>query len=183
MIFPVIFAALYLTHWSLLRLPYFWDEAGYYIPAAWDFFRTGSLIPVTTVTNAHPPLPSVYLALWWKVCGFHPEVTREAVLIVAAAGLLAVGAPGCRHQDQHLLTALAELVGQHLDGPGRLGVRVLETAGRQALRDWDAEDRRRYEDQDGHPDDSSRRPDSKASNPLQHVRPSTADGGRHHIRE
>ncbi len=38
MIFPVIFAALYLTHWSLLRLPYYWDEAGYYIPAAWDFF-------------------------------------------------------------------------------------------------------------------------------------------------
>jgi hypothetical protein len=90
MIFPVIFAVLYLTHWSLLRLPYYWDEAGYYIPAAWDFLRTGSLIPTTTITNAHPPLPSVYLALWWKVCGFHPEVTREAVLIVAAFGLLAV---------------------------------------------------------------------------------------------
>ena len=27
-IFPVIFAALYLTHWSLLTLPYYWDEAG-----------------------------------------------------------------------------------------------------------------------------------------------------------
>jgi len=90
MIFPVIFAALYLTHWSLLRLPYFWDEAGYYIPAAWDFFRTGSLIPLTTISNAHPPLPSIYLALWWKVCGFHPEVTREAILIVASMGLLAV---------------------------------------------------------------------------------------------
>jgi dolichyl-phosphate-mannose-protein mannosyltransferase len=90
MIFPVIFAALYLTHWTLLRLPYYWDEAGYYIPAAWDFFRTGSLIPSTTVSNAHPPLPSIYLALWWKLCGFYPEVTREAVLAVAATGLLAV---------------------------------------------------------------------------------------------
>lgn len=90
MIFPVIFAVLYLTHWTLLRLPYYWDEAGYYIPAAWDFFRTGSLIPVTTLSNAHPPLPSIYLALWWKVCGFHPAVTREAILIVAAAALLAV---------------------------------------------------------------------------------------------
>jgi hypothetical protein len=90
MIFPVIFAALYLTHWSLLRLPYYWDEAGYYIPAAWDFFRTGSLIPITTVTNAHPPLPSIYLALWWRLCGYHPAVTREAVLIVASFGLLAV---------------------------------------------------------------------------------------------
>jgi hypothetical protein len=90
MIFPVIFAALYASHFSLLRLPYYWDEAGYYIPAAWDFFRTGSLIPITTVSNAHPPLPSIYLAMWWKAAGFVPEVTREAVLLVASLGLLAV---------------------------------------------------------------------------------------------
>ena len=90
MIFPVIFAALYASHFSLLRLPYYWDEAGYYIPAAWDFFRTGSLIPTTTLSNAHPPLPSLYLALWWKLSGYYPEVTREAVLIVASLGLLAV---------------------------------------------------------------------------------------------
>jgi hypothetical protein len=90
MVFPVIFAALYASHFSLLRLPYYWDEAGYYIPAAWDFYRTGSLIPITTLSNAHPPLPSVYLALWWKLSGFEPEVTREAVLIVASLGLLGV---------------------------------------------------------------------------------------------
>ena len=42
MIFPVIFAALCASHYTLLRLPYYWDEAGYYIPAAWDFFHTGS---------------------------------------------------------------------------------------------------------------------------------------------
>jgi hypothetical protein len=89
-IYPVVFAALYLSHFTLLRLPYYWDEAGYYIPAAWDFFRTGSLIPITTLTNAHPPLPSIYLALWWKISGFHPEVTRQSVLMVAAFGLLAV---------------------------------------------------------------------------------------------
>jgi 4-amino-4-deoxy-L-arabinose transferase-like glycosyltransferase len=90
MIFPVVFAALYASHFALLRVPYYWDEAGYYIPAAWDFFRTGSLIPITTLTNAHPPLPSIYLALWWKASGFFPEVTREAVLMVAALGLLGV---------------------------------------------------------------------------------------------
>lgn len=90
MVFPVIFAALYATHATLLRLPYYWDEAGYYIPAAWDFFRTGSLIPLTTLSTSHPPLVSIYLALWWKASGFHPEVTREAVLMVAALGLLAV---------------------------------------------------------------------------------------------
>src|SRR6201997_2866316 len=90
MVFSVIFAALYASHFELLRLPYYWDEAGYYIPAAWDFFRTGSLIPTTTTSNAHPPLPSIYLAMWWKLTGFLPEVTREAVLIVASLGLLAV---------------------------------------------------------------------------------------------
>jgi hypothetical protein len=90
MIFPVVFVALYASHYGLLRLPYYWDEAGYYIPAAWDFFRTGFLIPTSTLTNAHPPLPSVYLALWWRASGFYPEVTREAVLIVASFGLLAV---------------------------------------------------------------------------------------------
>ena len=79
-----------MTHFTLLRLPYYWDEAGYYIPAAWDFFRTGSLIPTTTLSNAHPPLPSIYLALWWKLSGYFPEVTREAVLMVASLGLLAV---------------------------------------------------------------------------------------------
>jgi hypothetical protein len=90
MFFPVIFAALYASHFALLRLPYYWDEAGYYIPAAWDFFRTGTLIPTSTLTNAHPPLPSIYLALWWKLSGYYPEVTREAVLMVTALGLLAV---------------------------------------------------------------------------------------------
>ena len=90
MIFPLIFAALYASHFSLLRLPYYWDEAGYYIPAAWDFFRTGSLIPITTLSNAHPPLPSIYLALCWKASGFSPEVTREAVLLAASLGLVGV---------------------------------------------------------------------------------------------
>lgn len=89
-IFPVIFVALYISHFSLLRLPYYWDEAGYYIPAAWDFFRTGSLIPTTTLSNSHPPLASIYLALWWKLSGFSPEMTREAVLMAASLGLLAV---------------------------------------------------------------------------------------------
>jgi 4-amino-4-deoxy-L-arabinose transferase-like glycosyltransferase len=89
-IFPVIYAFVLLTHLSLLRLPYFWDEAGYYIPAAYDFFRTGSLIPYSTITNAHPPLPAIYLGFWWKVSGFNPEVTRLATCLVAAFALTSV---------------------------------------------------------------------------------------------
>jgi hypothetical protein len=89
-VFPALFAALLLSHLTLLRLPYYWDEAGYYIPAAWDFFRTGSLIPVSTLSNAHPPLPSVYLALCWKLFGYCPLVTRICTLAAAALGLTAV---------------------------------------------------------------------------------------------
>jgi 4-amino-4-deoxy-L-arabinose transferase-like glycosyltransferase len=90
MLFPLFFAAVYLSHLTLLRLPYFWDEGGYYIPAAWDFFRTGSLIPQTTVTNAHPPLPSILLAGWWHLSGFVVSGTRTLICIVSASALLGV---------------------------------------------------------------------------------------------
>jgi 4-amino-4-deoxy-L-arabinose transferase-like glycosyltransferase len=89
-LFPLFFLAVLLAHWTLLRLPYFWDEAGYYIPAAFDFFRTGSLIPHSTVSNAHPPLPSLLLSGWWRIFGFHILATRTLVCLVAAAALLAV---------------------------------------------------------------------------------------------
>jgi len=90
LLFPLFFAAIYLSHLTLLRLPYFWDEAGYYIPAAWDFLRTGSLIPQTTLTNAHPPLPSILLAAWWHVSGFVVSGTRTLVVMIAATALVAV---------------------------------------------------------------------------------------------
>jgi 4-amino-4-deoxy-L-arabinose transferase-like glycosyltransferase len=90
MLFPLFFAAVYLSHLTLLRLPYFWDEGGYYIPAAWDFFRTGSLIPQSTITNAHPPLPSILLAGWWHLSGFVVSGTRTLVCIVSASALLGV---------------------------------------------------------------------------------------------
>ena len=88
-IFPLLFVGVYLTHLTLLRLPYYWDEAGYYIPAAYDFFRTGDVIPSSTLANAHPPLPSLYLALWWH-SGFTPAVTRTAMCVITAIALLAV---------------------------------------------------------------------------------------------
>ncbi|MBT9333047.1 glycosyltransferase family 39 protein [Acidipila sp. 4G-K13] len=90
MIFPLIFIAVLVAHLSLLRLPYYWDEAGYYIPAAWDFFRTGSLIPFSTLSNAHPPLPSLCLALAWKLFSFSPLVTRTTMCLVSAVALTAV---------------------------------------------------------------------------------------------
>jgi hypothetical protein len=71
----------------MLRLPYFWDEAGYYIPAARDLMA-GSLIPHSTPSNAHPPLVLAWLAASWKLFGFHPMVTRCAMLLLAAFSLV-----------------------------------------------------------------------------------------------
>ncbi len=88
--FSVIFVGIFLLHLPLLQLPYFWDEAGYYVPAARDLLLSGSLIPHTTVSNAHPPLVMAWLAMWWKCAGFAPVVTRWAMLLVAAFSLLGV---------------------------------------------------------------------------------------------
>lgn len=90
LIFLAVWAAVVLLHWSLLHLPYYWDEAGYYIPAARDFFLSGSLVPYSTLTNAHPPLPSVVLAAVWKLFGYAPVVTRVVVAGFAAAAITAV---------------------------------------------------------------------------------------------
>src|SRR5579862_7335479 len=90
LVFAAIFVVIFMLHVPLLQLPYFWDEAGYYVPAARDLLLSGSLIPHTTVSNAHPPLVMAWLALWWKVVGYAPLVTRSAMLLVAAFSLLGV---------------------------------------------------------------------------------------------
>ncbi len=86
-VYALSFTLLFLAHAPLLRLPYFWDEAGYFIPAARDLLLTGSLIPRTTLSNAHPPLVMLWLAFWWKFSAFTPAVTRTAMLMVAAFAL------------------------------------------------------------------------------------------------
>jgi Dolichyl-phosphate-mannose-protein mannosyltransferase len=86
----LFFSVLFALHIPLLRLPYFWDEAGYYIPAARDVLLHGTLIPHSTPSNAHPPLVMSYLALAWKVFGYSAIVTRTAMLAVAAFALLGV---------------------------------------------------------------------------------------------
>jgi hypothetical protein len=88
--FSLIFTCLFVTHATLLRLPYFWDEAGYFIPAARDLLLTGSLIPHSTLSNAHPPLVMLWLAFWWKYSAFTPAVTRTAMLLIAAFALTGV---------------------------------------------------------------------------------------------
>lgn len=89
-IFLLLLAVIFALHAPLLRLPYFWDETGYYIPAAHDIFVSGSLIPQSTVSNAHPPLVLAWVALWWRILGAAPLVSRAAMLAVAAFTLLGV---------------------------------------------------------------------------------------------
>ena len=84
----LFFLVLLALHLPLLDLAYFWDEAGYYIPAARDLLLRGSLIPRSSISNAHPPLVMAYLAVAWKVFGSTPVVTRTAMLGVAAFTLV-----------------------------------------------------------------------------------------------
>ncbi len=90
LVFAVIFIFVFLLHIPLLQLPYYWDEAGYYVPAARDILLSGSLIPHSTLSNGHPPLVLAWIALWWKVVGYAPLVTRSAMVVVAAFSLLGV---------------------------------------------------------------------------------------------
>jgi len=88
LLFALLFAGLMLLHAPLLRLPYFWDEAGYYIPAARDLYLTGTLVPHSTPSSLHPPLVMAWLALAWRVAGYSTLVTHTAMLAMAAFALL-----------------------------------------------------------------------------------------------
>lgn len=84
-----VYAALLAAHWPFLHLPYYWDEAGYFVPAALDLFRHGWWVPRTTLANGHPPLFMAALALAWRIFGVAIPVTRAVALAFAAALLLA----------------------------------------------------------------------------------------------
>ncbi|MFN0169076.1 MAG: ArnT family glycosyltransferase [Bryobacteraceae bacterium] len=90
-------------HVPFLKLPFFWDEAGQFIPAALDLYRNGDLVARSAIPNVHPPGVMLYLAAVWRIVGFSVAATRLAMLLMAAAAvfvcfLLAVelcrGVPG-----------------------------------------------------------------------------------------
>ena len=85
--FPLIFVAVLLLHAPLLGLPFFWDEAGFYVPAAYDLAHANTLVPTTTIDTGHPPLSATYLALWFALFGWKPAVARVAMLLLAALAL------------------------------------------------------------------------------------------------
>jgi 4-amino-4-deoxy-L-arabinose transferase-like glycosyltransferase len=86
-VYPLIFVIIFLLHAPLLRLPFFWDEAGFYVPAAYDLAHSHTLIARTTLDTGHPPLSAAYLALWFTISGWKPAVARVAMLLLAAFAL------------------------------------------------------------------------------------------------
>lgn len=83
----ILLAALLIAgHAPLLNLPYYWDEAGQFIPAALDIFHHGQWIPHSTIPNAHPPGVMAYLAGVWRLFGYSILATRIAMLLFAAFG-------------------------------------------------------------------------------------------------
>lgn len=86
-LYPLIFVIIFLLHAPLLRLPFFWDEAGFYVPAAYDLAHSHTLIARTTLDTGHPPLSAAYLALWFTISGWKPAVARVAMLLLAAFAL------------------------------------------------------------------------------------------------
>jgi 4-amino-4-deoxy-L-arabinose transferase-like glycosyltransferase len=96
------FFALLFLHYPFLRLPYYWDELGYYIPAAMDFYRSGQLIPSHTLPSGHTPLVIIYLALAWRGFGFSPLVTRAAMIALAACTLTSIYALGRRVANREI---------------------------------------------------------------------------------
>lgn len=86
-IFTIIFFAVLLLHAPLLHLPFFWDEAGYYVPAAHDLAEYHTVAVKTTLDAGHSPLSTAYLALCFTVAGWKPIVARIAMLLLAAFAL------------------------------------------------------------------------------------------------
>ncbi len=84
-ILAAVFTVLLVLHAPLLHLPYFWDEIGYYIPAALDFYKSWLLIPKSTLPEGHTPLVMIYLGLAWQLFGFSTVVARGAMTLIAAA--------------------------------------------------------------------------------------------------
>ena len=90
-VYSFLFFALivFLGHLWLVRLPYYWDEAGQYVPAALDILQGGAWIPHSTVPTVHPPAVMAYLAAFWSLAGCTPVATRAAMLLLASFALLA----------------------------------------------------------------------------------------------
>ncbi len=84
--FFLIAAVIFVTHYPLWSMPYFWDELGQFVPAALDIHQHGHIIPQSTLPNIHPPAIPLWLAGVWTLFGYSIVVTRLAMLLLASLG-------------------------------------------------------------------------------------------------
>lgn len=97
----------FLGHLPYLKLPYFWDELGQFVPAALDILHGGAWIPHSTLPNAHPPGVMAYLALVWRFAGYSIVATRLAMLALAASAVVATFALARQLSDSRAVAILA----------------------------------------------------------------------------
>jgi hypothetical protein len=86
--FLAVLAVLTALHLPYLKLPYFWDEMGQFVPSALDLYRGGAWIPQSIPPNVHPPGVMALLALVWRVFGYSILSARLTMLTVASLGVL-----------------------------------------------------------------------------------------------
>jgi hypothetical protein len=87
LVFSFFAAILLITHYPFIGMPLFWDEAGYFVPAALDLHRHGAWIPRSTAPSVHPPAVPAWLSAVWSVTGYSIPATRLAMLALAAAAV------------------------------------------------------------------------------------------------
>jgi len=88
LLFFLAFAALLVAiHLPYLKLPFFWDELGQFVPASLDLYHDGAWVPHSTTPNVHPPGLMAVLAAVWQVFGYSILVTRLTMLVIATVGV------------------------------------------------------------------------------------------------
>lgn len=79
------FAVLVLLHLPYLKLPYYWDELGQFIPQTLDLYNEGRWIPIHTLPNVHPPGLEAMLAFVWIVARGPSILTARLLMLAIAA--------------------------------------------------------------------------------------------------
>lgn len=90
-LWAIAFAVLVAMHAPYLKLPYYWDELGQFVPQTLDLYHEGRLIvPLHTLPNVHPPGLEAVLALVWRLTG-GPSIVSSRLLMLAIAAFAVVG--------------------------------------------------------------------------------------------
>src|ERR1700730_252808 len=86
LVFLATLGVLVILHLPYLKLPYFGDEMGQFVPSALDLYRDGAWISRSVPPNVHPPGVMALLTLIWRVFGYSILSARLAMLTTASLG-------------------------------------------------------------------------------------------------